>query len=73
MKARARVEEASVSFDYLKQLHDLHENWLIDGGNYRPTQVLLLNADLDIDKMRDEYTRVESEIRAHISQAAPDV
>lgn len=29
MKARGRAEEASVSFDYLNQLHSLHENWLI--------------------------------------------
>lgn len=39
MKTRGRAEEASVSFDYLKQLHDLHEDWLIKGRHHRPAPV----------------------------------
>lgn len=39
MKVRGRAEESSVSFDYLKQLHDLYENWLIHGRGERPAPV----------------------------------
>lgn len=40
MKVRGRSEETSVSLDYLKQLHDLHEEWLIHGRKYRPAPVI---------------------------------
>ncbi|XP_055301148.1 deoxynucleoside kinase-like [Sitodiplosis mosellana] len=62
MKARGRSEEDSVSLDYLKQLHDLHEDWLMHGRKHRPAPVLVLNADLDMDKICDEYVRSESSI-----------
>lgn len=39
MKARGRSEETSVSLDYLKQLHDLHEDWLVHGLKDRPAPV----------------------------------
>lgn len=39
MKARGRSEETSVSLDYLTQLHDLHEDWLIQGRKHRPAPV----------------------------------
>lgn len=39
MKARGRAEEASVSFDYLNQLHGLHENWLMHGRQPCPAPV----------------------------------
>lgn len=42
MKVRGRSEETSVSLDYLKQLHNLHEDWLIHGRKYRPAPVSLL-------------------------------
>lgn len=41
MKMRGRSEESSVSLDYLKQLHDLHENWLIHGRKHRPAPVII--------------------------------
>lgn len=59
MKQRGRSEETSVSLDYLKQLHDLHENWLIHGVRHRPAPVLVLNADLDIERISEEYARSE--------------
>ena len=42
MKVRGRSEEDSVSLDYLKQLHDLHEDWLIHGRKHRPAPVIFL-------------------------------
>ena len=39
IKKRARDEESCVPFEYLKDLHELHENWLIHGTCYRPAPV----------------------------------
>lgn len=39
MKKRGRSEESLVPLEYLRQLHELHENWLINGCHYRPAPV----------------------------------
>lgn len=62
MKVRGRSEENSVSLDYLKQLHDLYENWLVHGRKHQPAPVLILNADLDIENITEEYIRSEARI-----------
>lgn len=95
MKVRGRSEESTVDLGYLKQLHDLHEDWLIHGRKDRPApvsiaffllhhyphcisndpliyfnqllfflkfKVLVLDADLDMDKICEEYVRSESSI-----------
>lgn len=62
MKARARSEESCVPYQYLKDLHDLHENWLIHGHHYRPAQVLVLDANLDLESISAEYQRSERSI-----------
>lgn len=62
MKVRGRSEENSVSLDYLKQLHDLYEGWLVHGQKSRPAPVLVLNADLDNENITEEYIRSEASI-----------
>lgn len=62
MKVRGRSEENSVSLDYLKQLHDLYEGWLVKGQKSRPAPVLILNADLDVENITEEYIRSEASI-----------
>ena len=80
IKKRARDEESCVPFEYLKDLHELHENWLIHGQYYRPSQVrhhfikvlckinfrclqvLVLDADLDLENIASEYVRSENSI-----------
>lgn len=62
MKKRARSEETCVSLDYLKELHELHENWLIHGQSYRPAPVLVLDANLDLNSIGSEYQRSENSI-----------
>jgi deoxynucleoside kinase len=42
IKKRARDEESCVPFEYIKDLHELHENWLIHGQFFRPAQVRLM-------------------------------
>ncbi|XP_058130228.1 deoxynucleoside kinase isoform X2 [Anopheles coustani] len=62
MKQRARSEESCVPLEYLKELHELHENWLIHGTSHRPAPVLVLNADLDLNTIGTEYKRSETSI-----------
>ncbi|XP_063704731.1 deoxynucleoside kinase isoform X2 [Culicoides brevitarsis] len=62
MKKRGRSEETLVPFEYLKQLHELHENWLIHGQHYRPAPVLVLDANLDLTEIGSEYERSETSI-----------
>lgn len=62
MKERARSEESCVPLEYLKQLHDLHENWLIHGLFERPAPVLVLDANLDLNNIAAEYKRSEMSI-----------
>ena len=46
MKERARNEESSVPLDYLKELHDYHENWL---SKWTTTPVLIVDNENDND------------------------
>jgi len=62
IKQRARDEESCVPLEYLKDLHELHENWLIHGQFYRPAQVLVLDANLDLENIGREYRRSETSI-----------
>lgn len=62
MMDRGRTEENQVPLEYLQQLHDLHENWLIHGSFHRPAPVLVLDANLDLDGIVQEYQRSEKDI-----------
>jgi deoxyadenosine/deoxycytidine kinase len=46
MTQRARNEESSVPLDYLKELHDYHENWL---SKWTTTPVLIVDNENDND------------------------
>lgn len=62
MKVRGRSEENSVSLAYLHQLNDLYEEWLVHGRKSRPCPVLILNGDLDVENITEEYIRSEASI-----------
>uniref|UniRef100_A0A182PKX0 Deoxynucleoside kinase domain-containing protein n=1 Tax=Anopheles epiroticus TaxID=199890 RepID=A0A182PKX0_9DIPT len=77
LKQRARPEESSVSLAYLREVHRLHEDWLVHGTSPRPAPVLVLNADLDLNTIGSEYERSETSIlrcsqKTQTSQTEPD-
>lgn len=65
LKARARSEETVVSLDYLKQLHELHEQWLVqnkDATKYGGARVLVINTDEDLTQVPDVYSQHQDTI-----------
>ncbi|CAG4983930.1 deoxynucleoside kinase [Colias croceus] len=63
IKKRARSEEQCVPLDYIEQLHTLHEDWLINRTHAEcPAPVLVLDADLDISQITEEYKKSEHQI-----------
>lgn len=60
---RKRPEEKTVSFEHVKSLHKIHEDWLYHKTLHRcPAPTLILNADLDRTGIEAEYERFEPHI-----------
>ncbi|XP_059610560.1 deoxynucleoside kinase [Phlebotomus argentipes] len=62
VRARARSEESCVPLEYLREIHERYENWLIHGQHHRPAPVMVLDGNLDLSLIGDEYVRSESSI-----------
>ncbi|XP_067631539.1 deoxynucleoside kinase isoform X2 [Eurosta solidaginis] len=73
IRKRARSEETCVPYEYIKHLHELHENWLIHKRVGCNIKVLEIEADLDLSEIDREYKRSESVITASMQQQRPAV
>lgn len=62
IKNRGRSEELSINLDYLKLIHRCYEKWLIHKQKQVPSPILVLNADLNSDKILSEYKKAEKYI-----------
>ncbi len=70
---RKRGAEESISFDYMKQIHDKHEEFLIDKHNVHPsilhTPVLILDCTYDLltdkKKLLNYVDQVQQFIQTH--------
>lgn len=71
MIERNRQEEKTVSFQYLSELHEIHENWLYRKALHTcPAPVLVLDANLDKTNIIKEYTKSESHIYEKVAVLA---
>ena len=61
IKKRNREEELNISFDYIKQLHDYHEEWLMDYMS-ADHKVIVIDADLDLPELVSVYESTRDEI-----------
>lgn len=71
MIERNRQEEKTVSFQYIRELHEIHENWLYHKTLHScPAPVLVLDANLDKQSIVREYTKSESHIYEKLAVSA---
>lgn len=55
---RNRCEEKTVAFEYIRALHEIHEDWLYHKTLHKcPAPVLSLNANLDRSVIVEEYEK----------------
>ncbi|KAK3089826.1 hypothetical protein FSP39_006846 [Pinctada imbricata] len=64
IKKRSRKEEAGVPFELIKDLHELHEEWLVQQKYYKaPAPVLVsLDANCEYQRMTEVYDMKRQEI-----------
>ncbi|KAJ8936372.1 hypothetical protein NQ314_012391, partial [Rhamnusium bicolor] len=63
VRARARPEENGLSLQYLTELHESHERWLMtDDERFNTIPVLVLDANKTLEEIVMEYKKNESKI-----------
>jgi deoxyadenosine/deoxycytidine kinase len=59
---RGRPEESAVTLDYLKSIHNLHEDWLKNKSQFVPCPVITIDANDDLASMKKNYKSCEETI-----------
>lgn len=57
IRVRSRDEEKNISYDYIKSLHDLHEEWLITKKFPVPAPVLVLDTNCKKNSLQELYEK----------------
>lgn len=63
MRIRARKEENAVSLEYLKQIHEIHDEWLLHQNLFSlPAPVVVLDGNKSIKEMVAEFEKCKNTI-----------
>ncbi|EFN80204.1 deoxynucleoside kinase isoform X2 [Harpegnathos saltator] len=63
MKKRGRKEENTVSLEYLKQIHQLHDEWLYHQTlKPVPAPIITINGDRELHEMVEEFEKCKNQI-----------
>merc|ERR1712179_664070 len=57
---RGRGEEHLIAKQYIDDLHQLHEDWLIHGKHALPAPVIVVDADKDLEEMKVVFIKKEN-------------
>lgn len=73
MQARARKEEDSVSLEYLKRIHEIHDDWLYKQTLFTlPAPVMLIDGDKSLEEMIPQFEKCKDHILNGKIDNAPD-
>jgi deoxyadenosine/deoxycytidine kinase len=59
IKLRAREEENNISLQFVHKLHNFHDNWLLNHKFPVPAPVLVLDANLDQNEIKQMYLKLQ--------------
>ena len=64
IKKRKRPEEHLIPFGYLKDLHELHEDWLVHKTKFQPlaAPVIVVDANPALEVLSETYKSLEHQI-----------
>ena len=63
IKKRNRNEELNISFDYIKKLHEIHEQWLMEvvDKNLGP-KLIVIDANQDLENLTSAYNHAKNSV-----------
>jgi len=63
MQARGRKEEDSVSLDYLRQIHEIHDDWLYRKTLFSlPAPVMIIDGNKSLEEMIPQFEKCKDRI-----------
>jgi len=64
VKARSRHEEHLIPFSYIKDLHELHEDWLKRKTKFQPlpAPVTIIDANQDVESIQSQYQQLTNNL-----------
>jgi len=69
LKKRNRGEEHLISLDYVKDLHSLHEEWLLNHRFPVPAPVHIIDADKEHSELDSDFNALQNIINKHLTNS----
>lgn len=63
MRSRARKEEEDVSIEYLREIHEIHEDWLYRRTLFSvPAPVMIIDGNKSLEEMVPQFEKCKDQI-----------